>query len=56
MKATQTMARKCFPKTFLNDKIVRWPICVKKKKNLFFEIEVLLLPKLENSSYICVTF
>ena len=27
----------------------------KKKKNLLFEIEV-LLPKLENSSYICVTF
>ena len=32
-------------------------MCKKKKeKNLFFEIEVLLLPKLENSSYICVTF
>lgn len=28
----------------------------KKKKNLFFEIKVLLLPELENSSYICVTF
>lgn len=40
-----------FQKIFLNDKIGRWPVCV-KNESFFLEVEVLLLPELEFFLYL----